>query len=59
MIYKAFFRFDKYWRIPIQAFYVRLTGIPDFILIASPRFPGRCRKRSGDNVCLPGAITSG
>jgi len=34
--YKAFFRYDKYWWIPVQAFYVRLTGIPDFILLSSP-----------------------
>jgi hypothetical protein len=34
--YKAFFRYDDYFWIPIHAFYIRADGIPNFILISSP-----------------------
>jgi hypothetical protein len=34
--YKAFFKFDEYYWNPIQAFYVSLRGIPDWIILASP-----------------------
>lgn len=34
--YKAFFRYDDYFWIPIHAFYIRANGIPNFILISSP-----------------------
>ena len=34
--YKAFFKFDEYYWNPIQAFYVRLSGIPEWVLIAEP-----------------------
>jgi len=34
--YKAFFKFDKYYWIPIQAFYVSLKGFPEYVIIASP-----------------------
>jgi hypothetical protein len=34
--YKAFFRYDDYFWIPIYAFYIRANGIPNFILMSSP-----------------------
>src|SRR6185436_6886089 len=34
--YKAFFKFDEYYWNPIQAFYVRQSGIPEWVLIAEP-----------------------
>lgn len=34
--YKAFFRYDDYFWIPIHALYVRANGLPNFILISSP-----------------------